>query len=747
MGSLPIPANAAESFSRFLIAKHISFNVVESYEFKDFWQRFVGGHKAPTRQNASTQYLDSLYEAVLKEAKERCESITNIALTTDGWTGLSTSYWSLTAQGLDSDFNLHHFKLGCRPIFAPVHRAAVIGEEIKKVLKEFGIPQQKISAVVTDEGGAAPLIAAQFESADEIHCGAHLLNTTLRIAFQQISSEMPIVSLVMDACRDLAGASNRSTQMREQLIANQLASEGPVTTMKQSVSTRWNSLLNNIKSVLSSKQAILSLCAANPKLTFSGVILHHGDLFWELLRCFKNLLEPFETATKEMCADNTITADCIVANYLGLREMLADPKLFQHENPLEIDRQTMEEAFDVAQRCAKIVVEKLEKKFEPLQEAEIIAFALNPNFRIITNPVTDYDHKWNDVLNTAYELIEKSGRSEIQPKVVEEEEVEEKRFSSNSVYKNKIQSGVSKHNTHSTEEAIVLELRQFKGVQTSQSNLGSWWKINKRFYPLLAKIALRYLSMPASQSASERDFSQMRLMCTHLRNTLNPMKAYKLSVVGPFLRRNRPGTRPRSMKNMAADVQRVDSTKQQRLSGLKRRFASITPNPFPPLGPPQEDLESEYLIDVPDDDNGEHQSDIDYTDDQESLSADHEISEADDDFEHLQPVRQVPKLQEMVPIRRRDRVTCELRQSTDERYRYLVTFNNLKNRAPPTLQALFGEKFIYIQDWAMLFSHDTQYWTFVASEVARKKWTSGKQFLRELGEIIDITDEMMSYYN
>jgi hypothetical protein len=116
-----------------------------------------------------------MYNPVLADTKKRTHIIEHLALTTDGWTGLSTSYWSLTAQDLDQNFQLHHFKLGCRPVYAPVHTAIVIGNDLKKILEEFGITHDKIAAVVTDEGGAAPLIAGQFSNAEEIHCGAHCL--------------------------------------------------------------------------------------------------------------------------------------------------------------------------------------------------------------------------------------------------------------------------------------------------------------------------------------------------------------------------------------------------------------------------------------------------------------------------------------------------------------------------------------------------------------------------------------------
>jgi hypothetical protein len=235
-------------------------------------------------------------------------------------------------------------------------------------------------------------------------------------------------------------------------------------------------------------------------------------------------------------------------------------------------------------------------------------------------------------------------------------------------------------------------------------------------------------------------------MCTHLRNSLDPWRAFKLSVVSPFLRRNRsvPSSQLRSNKDKKANIQRVESRKQRRRAGLKRRFESITSNPLHLASIRDEPLETNYIFDGLVADNGERESDDDFEDDQEPLSADHYLDDADEDFENLQPVRQVLKYQEEPRASRRDRITCELKQSADDRFRYTATFINLKNRAPPPPQSLFGSKYSYIKDWKKVFDHDPQYWTFVSSEDVRKVWTSGKQFLRELGEIINITEDMLN---
>jgi hypothetical protein len=730
MALLPHGKSPATDFAYIIFAKHISFNFVECPEFKLWWQTYIKDNAPPTRRALATTHLDSVFKVVTEDVKKTVASIKYLALTTDGWTGLSTSYWSLTAQGLDSDFKMHHFRLGCRPIFAPVHSADVIAVELKETLKVFGISEDKVASVVTDEGGAAPLIASHFPAAEEIHCVAHLLNTTLRNAFAEFCTEKPIADLFLMACRDLASSSNHSTQFREQLAVNQLATTEPVKTLKQSVSTRWNSILHNIKSCLESKHSIARFCAANRKLKFSKVINKDSERCWAFLAGIRRVLELFEKMTVDVSAEDQITADRSVYAYLALKAGLDDKGLFDIPELAGYEENILiAEMRELCQSCAVIVAKHLTAKLAIFTEAEKMAFSLNPKHRLIPNPPEGVAKMWNALLEEGYSLLESTEmpKSTDNLAVIESPETESQKDPLEAIQRLLPATTVT--------DDYHAEVARFKAEAPppKTTTVDVWWKGRLNLYPLLADLALRYLCTPASQAASERDFSQMRLMCTHLRQSLDPWKAFKLSVVGPFIRSHRGDkSARRTTEQQAAKAQRLANSSETRREGLKRRFSSISPNPVP--SPMLDLLDEPAFVDGLKGGNGECESDHEFQDPEDESPEDYFIDAADNDFLTLQPVAQIPKLQNATTPSRSDRVTCTITQSVGNRFGYIAEFTNLKNRALPSVEYIFGAASALIKNWQKVTYENGEYWKFEATEAAIKRLKSGKTILREIGE-------------
>ena len=91
-----------------------------------------------------------------------------------------------------------------------------------------------------------------------------------------------------------------------------------------------------------------------------------------------------------------------------------------------------------------------------------------------------------------------------------------------------------------------------------------FWNRVKIQLPRLSLLALRVLSVPCSQTSSEREFSLLRLLCSHLRGRLDPQTTNKQLVCSAFLTKRNDllqkklsGNRVRSDANMEADTHRI----------------------------------------------------------------------------------------------------------------------------------------------------------------------------------------------
>ena len=78
-----------------------------------------------------------------------------VSLCTDMWTkkGLTLSYLGLTAHFFSRhDHRCHQITLAVRQIMQHPHNAETIRGMVEEILKEWGIPLDKILAILTDNG-------------------------------------------------------------------------------------------------------------------------------------------------------------------------------------------------------------------------------------------------------------------------------------------------------------------------------------------------------------------------------------------------------------------------------------------------------------------------------------------------------------------------------------------------------------------------------------------------------------------
>lgn len=112
MGTLSSPTSVKAALLRWIIAQHIPFNALNCQEFRDVWRLGKLPGLPLRRKDAAGPGLDSLFEECRTVISRKMATCDHLAIATDGWSGLRTSFWSI-AVIIDRSFSLHQAHLGC----------------------------------------------------------------------------------------------------------------------------------------------------------------------------------------------------------------------------------------------------------------------------------------------------------------------------------------------------------------------------------------------------------------------------------------------------------------------------------------------------------------------------------------------------------------------------------------------------------------------------------------------------------
>jgi hypothetical protein len=206
------PTDPTRALMELICTSRLPFSIASDPSLAHFVQA-VQKHKewkVPHRTTLAGPELDNVHADVVASLKKEFSTCDYIALTVDGTDGAGgTSFWSVTASGLDGEFELHTAVLACVPAHKN-HSGKNLAEVVHAVLNSSGISASKVVAIVTDEGGRAPCIIDHFPGAYPIFYAAHILQTTLRRAFDASVDSYPELGQVLTFAKRLAAQYNNT---------------------------------------------------------------------------------------------------------------------------------------------------------------------------------------------------------------------------------------------------------------------------------------------------------------------------------------------------------------------------------------------------------------------------------------------------------------------------------------------------------------------------------------------------------
>lgn len=476
-----------------------SYSLVEEPGFLALMHAAVPEYKVPSRTTFSRTVVPDLYtkekEKVLSELRNHFEKGTPCySLTTDGWTSRTgDSYVSMTCHLLDSQFQPHTYNLACKHV-PECHTSANLKDVLLELAEDWGLPQGIPVFVITDN--ARNFLGAVSRTPWlSINCFAH----TLQLCIQSAKKETPKFEELCSKARAIVGHYKRSSQARSRLREAQVNMGLEPLEVIQDVCTRWNSEYEMMCRLLKLRQAI------SVDLSGQDTIENLTCSEWRLMAAVMSVLKCVEEATRESCSEKHPTLSQVIPLVHCMQILLSR----QCQNGGE------EAAF------AGNLLRSMKSRFVDIkmQSAHALSTLLDPRFKAVCYTEAS-EKQW--LKNHLYSAVEKvlppdSGKeadASCTPAPVISDVWD--------VFGALASTSSSQASTRQQPQEEVEDYLRMPVIPRSE-NPYLWWKnTGKSRYPVLSRIALMYLSIPATQVSSERLFSASGNVVTCRRQLLLP---------------------------------------------------------------------------------------------------------------------------------------------------------------------------------------------------------------------------------
>ena len=421
---------------------------------------------------------------------------------------------SLTAHCISSDFIRKSFVLQSTE-FNGSHTGEKIANLITTCLQSWKV-DNKLVCIVRDNG--SNFVAGLRDSGlPNISCLAH----TLQLVIDDGVLAQPCVVNVLAAARRLVGHFKRSnvnlhalTRIQQQLGLKQHR-------LIQDEPTRWNTSYYMLDRLIEQRQAI---CAAEIECKINTELSSQS---WQLAEKVVKVLKPFEEATTAVSAEGS-SAALIIPVVNSLIHFL--------------ENMTSDEDEGIRTMKGKMLL-SIKTRFAAMETNKLylLPTLLDPRFKIrVFSSQTAIIQARQCLIEECIVL-----QSSISEALVNDSSPAAKRrhldgmsdpefqkeSSLWSSFDSMIQTGeetdaASSESYSSAEVNVEKYLKEPN--QPRESSPVTYWKEKMVLYPILGKLATKYLSIPAASVASERLFSAAKNIITDQRNCLDPNRAEML---------------------------------------------------------------------------------------------------------------------------------------------------------------------------------------------------------------------------
>ena len=469
-------------------------SIVEDRGFLNFMEILDPRYTPPSRRTIMRNLLPQKYEAVQEAVKVKLANVQYCAVTTDIWTSRATQgYITVTCHFLDASWELHSIVLDTVQINES-HTAENIAMELMRITDKWGITQ-KVVCVTTDNANNI-VAAVRLNKWNHIPCFAHTLNLIIQDSLQE-SKEL---TDIRKKCRNIVTYFHHSSKATDKLASIQARLNLDNLKLIQEVQTRWNSVFYMFERLMEQHEAVTTtLCL----LDKSDLCLSSEEI--ECMKSAVSLLKPFEAATREVSGDSYVTVSKLI--------------------PLARSLQQLTVGTSTTTKLGDYLCLQMRRRFLNMESHHILSAAtlLDPRLKKIAFADSGVAESCVRRLTSEMASTNESTMPMVATDTIGLCPTTTSTTRDMSGLWHLFDQQVAETRRTSTSNAMS-EIRQY----TQQKNLDRkedlflWWKQNCVHYPMLTKLAMKYLCIPGTSVPSERIFSKAGELVSVKRNRLKP---------------------------------------------------------------------------------------------------------------------------------------------------------------------------------------------------------------------------------
>ena len=435
------------------------------------------------------------------------------------------------------------------------HTAQVIGTKLDELIDDLKLDDHVHIMITTDN--AKSMLNATQKVSDRVGTGLGCIDHILQLIINNAVKKVPEIQTAVKRFKKLAKATHKSYHNVERirkgctdLNRSELDTTKHCTFIKihNPVETRWNSLLLMIKNVIHLKPCLLSI-KHDPRdieterrskdSTLVPVIPEERD--FDLLEKMIRLLTFMEDTSELLSGDKYPTICFVVPRLTMLTSMMVSLKTkgtayantSTRENPAGI----VNPKYLPVRQLVDIMHEDLLSRF-PNAGSEVDSYAfgvlLHPKYRIVQLNIYLLGQVTIDKLVAQNEIIEpvpdpvevnllnEAAGGEEEDDIADEDAFFRKLTQTQNAPETDTEQDASQSLIpQSPLKTEIARYIQSKAEYPAIMHVLDWWRDHSKTYPLLAKLAKKYLAVQATSCSSERTFSTGGRTVTNSRTRLN----------------------------------------------------------------------------------------------------------------------------------------------------------------------------------------------------------------------------------